>query len=214
MVPLVIGGVAAFGIWRMNKAKNAVISDEECVACDSKNVTILGEGTYHCNDCGYEGGSGVAKMQEDAHRATIAAMSDEDKKESGIKDLLEARTLLKAAQGTLSHVGTLSVIDIAGSGGMGDRGNAKQQDLVSAVGELMRAQAHIRDASLKLGDNNTYDFDIEFDPTVFALDVAFDSMIAGIMVHAQIMTVQKHCQSMLVGVEGALEKVRLADQGS
>lgn len=206
LASLAIPAGIAFGIWRMNKASKARISDDECVACGSKDVTIVAEGAYRCNACGYEGGSGLAKLQDKARLDAILAMSDDDKRRSGIQDLTQARSLLLGAQGTLAGAATLSVMDLTGVGS-GDRGQSKQSELVSAVKDMMEAQQHVRDAAIKLGQNATYHFDIDFDPATFALDVTLDSLIAGVVMHAKIEEARGHCSRMLSAVEGALARV-------
>ena len=202
---LAIPGGIAYGIWRMNKASKAPISDNECVACGSKEVTVVAEGAYRCDACGYEGGSGLAKLQDEAHVKGIEAMSDEDKRRTGIADLKQERSLLMGAQGTLAGAARLSVMDMAGGGG--DRGQGKQSELVSAVKDMLEAQHHFRDAVLKLGQNGTYAFDIEFDTGVFVMDIAADSLIAGVMMHAKIEEAKGHCERMLAAVEEALRRV-------
>ena len=61
-IVIVVGAVGMVFLiirhFRMKKALNEEISDDSCVSCGSSNVTVLEEGVYRCEDCGYEGGSG------------------------------------------------------------------------------------------------------------------------------------------------------------
>ena len=48
-----------FGTW-LKRLFGGGEKGEECIACSSQDLTFLAEEVYHCNACGYEGGSGMA----------------------------------------------------------------------------------------------------------------------------------------------------------
>lgn len=134
VVVLAIVGVVIWQIVKRTRAMKAPISDEECVSCGSKNVTILGPGNYRCNECDYEGGSGMAVKQDQEQRQRIEAMDPAERHASGIKDLHEARTLLSAMLGSGVAIGeSSSAIGVAQS-------------------NLAQAKQHMQLASLKLND--------------------------------------------------------------
>jgi len=106
------------------------------VSCDSRNVTLIGPGIYQCQDCGYEGGPGIATRQAQNQANAIAQMSPEARQQSGIQDLQEARTLLMSVAGS-----SASMVDSSGS-------------VASVRSNLTLAKQQVHSASLKLGDPN------------------------------------------------------------
>ena len=201
----IFAAVVLFGAWRMyklRKAMNDPMRDDVCVACGSKLITTTGEGLYTCNDCGYEGGSGQKKKQEQDRQEAVARMTPEQRRAGGIKDMKEARTLLISSQGTLKDARSQSRMDMAGLGRSGD---AKQNALMRAVGDLIEAQNHILSASLKL-DVLIYEqkLNIDFTSASFFLDVSFDNIFSDFMVHGKIKEAMKYSQTMLAAVEESL----------
>lgn len=205
-----LGFAAVVGstIWataRMKKAATAAIPDDECVACGSKAIEVIAVAAYRCTQCGYEGGSGLAKRAAKAHIQAVEAMSSDDKRRSGIGDLVEARTLLLAAQNTLESALTASRIDMMGVGGY-ERGRAKQNDLTSAAIDMARAQQHIRDASLKLGVlGDTGELDIDFNSQAFGLDIVADNLLVDFMVHGKIAETLARAKEMYAAVDSAIK---------
>jgi ribosomal protein L37AE/L43A len=133
-VVLVIVGVVIWQVVKRTRALRAPISDDECVSCGSKQVTVLGPGTYRCDQCGYEGGSGMAAQKDHEQRERIARMDPAERRASGINDLQEARTLLRAMMGAGVVIGeSSSAIGVAQS-------------------NLAQAKQHLQLASLKLDD--------------------------------------------------------------
>jgi len=130
--------IVAVIIWQAIKRSRALrdpISDNECVSCGSTSVTMLGPNAYRCDQCGYEGGSGVAAKRAQDQLDWIAQMDPALRQESGVKDLHEARTLL------LSTLGSGVTI--------GESGAA----IGTAQSNLAQAKQHLQQASLKLGDS-------------------------------------------------------------
>lgn len=133
-----LGGVAVVGlvVWRvvaMGHAASAPLSNEQCVACGSKDVTALAAGVYRCNGCGYEGGSGVAAAMAEREWAEVSAMSPEARRAGAVADLREALAVLVAADGRLGGLAPDST------------------DVDAARSELLRAGEALRRAGLKLG---------------------------------------------------------------
>lgn len=132
---LVIVAVVIWQIVKRTRAMNAPISDDECVSCGSKNVTVLGPGNYRCNECEYEGGSGMAAKQNQEQLDRINQMDPAARHASGVTDLHEARTLLLSMLGAGVTIGeSSSAIGVAQS-------------------NLAQAKQHLQMASLKLNDS-------------------------------------------------------------
>jgi len=196
---------------KLGSASRAHISDESCVACDSADVTSLGPGAYRCNACGYEGGSGLAAMQEQNRLAQFDQMSPDERRESAQKDLLEARTVLTSCIGSLDSVRLMSGLDMVGVGGSGyagtaGEGNEKQQALVSAQGYVFEAQNLLKDAWYKLQGHpgGALELDSPIDYTTWALDVHLDGLVGDLMMHGRIEQTRTQATQMLQAVEHAL----------
>ncbi len=136
VVGLAVIGTVIWQVMKRAKAMRAPIGDDECVSCDSRNVTQIGPGIYQCQDCGYEGGPGIAARQAQNQAAAIDQMSPEDRRSSGIQDLQEARTMLMSVAGS-----SASMVDAAGSA-------------ASMRSNLTLAKQQLQTASLKLQDPN------------------------------------------------------------
>ena len=136
LYPLIALAVAGLVIWRvvaMGRASRAPISNEECVACGSRDVTSLGPAVYRCGACGYEGGSGVAASLAERERAEIEAMGPEARRAGAIADLEEALAGLASVEDDLARPAP-SVADV-------ERARA----------ELLKATETLRRAGSKLG---------------------------------------------------------------
>ena len=196
---------------RLGSASRAHISDESCVACDSKDLTSLGPGAYRCNACGYEGGSGLAAMQEQRRLAHFDRMTPEERRKSAHEDLLEARTVLNSAIGSLDSVRLMSGLDLVGVGGSGyagmaGEGNEKQQALVSAMGFVLEAQNQLKDAWYKLQGHpgGALKLDVPIDYSTWSLDVHLDGLVGDLMMHNKIEQARSQATQMLQAVEQVL----------
>jgi hypothetical protein len=212
MIKLFVGLVfLAAAIWqlrRFNKVLKDPVRDDVCVACNSAQLTSLGTNAYRCNACGYEGGSGLMAMRDAAKTKKLEAMSPEQRRASGLKDLREARTLLLGCQGIMQHTVSLSRADLMGGG---DAGHDKQRELATAMREMMLAEKMIGDARRKLSDEldeaSRKTFEVSFFGAGFFLDTAGDNIFVDLAMHSKIKEAAQHCDRMLEGVEGALERL-------
>lgn len=134
VIGLAIVGTIIWQVMKRSRAMRAPIGDDECVSCDSRNVTLIGPGIYRCQDCGYEGGPGIAARQAQSQAAAIEQMSPEARRSSGIQDLQEARTMLMSVAGSSD-----SLVDASGS-------------VASMRSNLTLAKQQLQNASLKLQD--------------------------------------------------------------
>ncbi len=96
--------VLFYGWLRARRIKKALYEDIEedvCVACESRDLEIVGGDAYRCRACGYEGGQGWARVQREASAAKAATESPATRREKALRHLQEARLLLLAADGTM-----------------------------------------------------------------------------------------------------------------
>ncbi len=136
-----ITGAFVFAALRWDKkrreALKADISDSECVSCGSKDVTELSPGAYRCNECGYEGGSGVQAAKDEAKKEKVASLSDEDKRIKALKIIAEGQRVLDA------HLGALSGTDV---------GEHLVDELIQAESEVGKVVADLKDLQLLMPD--------------------------------------------------------------
>jgi ribosomal protein L37AE/L43A len=198
----------------MSGASKADIPDDQCVACDSKDVTVNAPGVYRCNACGYEGGSGQAAAQQAARQAGFDALSDDERRASALVDLREAVTLLESAIVGFDGTSRASAFDIAGMGSMGyagagGEGNPKQAEFLSALRLLGEAKQHVVDAEYKL-KIGVYSGGEDPTPGVFAwtLDTALDGVVSDILMHTKIEKAKTEAQSALASVQQTLASLR------
>jgi hypothetical protein len=169
--------------WRFGRAMNAPTSSNVCVACDSADVDEFAPGAYRCLTCGYEGGPGHADYMAERKRQKLAALDEPARRKRAAKLLEDAHYLLLSGHGTLHSAKHSGWLDLAGVGGGGYSGTAgegweKQQEFVSAVGDVLTAQAEMEEAAELLGI--TYPEHLRFKEELgFAgasFDRAFDNM--------------------------------------
>ncbi|MCP4805489.1 MAG: hypothetical protein GY913_14070 [Proteobacteria bacterium] len=108
---------ALLEVFNLDRASKEEIPDDRCVACNAKQITSLGENAYICDICGYEGGSGLAKIHEDRERAQMDALPEAKKRKAAERNLRQARTLLISAEGAFDGAISASVYDLLGVGG-------------------------------------------------------------------------------------------------
>ena len=138
-------------IWQLiqsvifNRAMNEEIPDDVCVACESEDITVLAEGVYRCNACGYEGGSNFAEYKQQQRRKKVDALEGEARQEHIVDTLKEARTLASSAQGSLSSASASNIQDMLGVGassygGVAGQGYEAQEELIGGLRLLMEAE--------------------------------------------------------------------------
>lgn len=209
IIPASVVGATLYGVHRMRKGMKAEIADDECVSCGERSLTSLGPNAYRCNACGYEGGSGLKAIQEAAHHARIDALSPQERRASGLRDLQEARDLLVAAQATFVSARHSAAMDVIGFGG--DRGQTKQAELVRAMGDAQRAHKAITDANRKLGDLHLGDgADVDMTGLDFATDIGMDNLVSNMMVHSKIEQASQRVDDLLQRVEASLLRLKTA----
>jgi len=138
---------------RRKKAMGEELNSSECVACDSSDVTSLGPDAYKCNQCGYQGGSGLAAMHESKRLASFDAMDPAERAQSAVADFREAESLLIGCQGSLAGARNAAVTDyLTGSQYAGPDGDMdeKQGLLTSVYQDYDLARRAVKDAAYKL----------------------------------------------------------------
>ena len=194
---------------KLAKAGAEASGGEVCIACDSKNVTVLAPAAYCCNECGHEGGDGYAAYKRAQRNASFAAMSEADRRTGARADLLEARRVLTSAIGDLGRAATASGFDMAGMGGtFGEGGGGeKQSAFTSATGLLHEARNLIDDAKAKLGivvDGQMPAAEGGNDYLVWSADIYFDNIFTDIQFHTKIAKVSADAKRVLEAVEKTL----------
>jgi hypothetical protein len=184
------------------------ISDDECVACGSKELTSLGPNAYECNTCQYQGGSGLATMQADARFAVFDAWDELKRLASATSDLQEARTLLLAATGTWANALPAATHDAMG---LHQRGSRDDQDemqamMTRAMGGLAEARMLVQNASYKLKSHPdgaiVATLPIQFEKWVF--DEHSDDLFADLLMHQRMTKIGKHAREMAQAIDVAL----------
>ena len=191
---------------RLRASMTAAIDDASCVACGSTDLEVVAEGAYRCMACGYEGGSGRAALQEAAERAAIEKLPMPERRQRARAELEEARDLVLGALGGFRSVLSHSMHDLLGAG---DKGAAKQTELVSCLGELERAAQGVRRASMLLGDDALQVRVPEFDAfsAAFLGDQRGDALRRDLAVHKDIKRIAAEAELMQEGIEAALARM-------
>lgn len=150
---------------------------EVCVACNSRNVTLLAPMVYRCNACGHEGGDSWAARERARRNTTFQAWNPIKRRKSARRDLMEARTLILAGLGDLERAGSyagseLSDLELRVSYATWNAHRLSvteqwehEQVKTSALGRLLEAQGKARDAQAKLGASLGDPVDASFDET-------------------------------------------------
>mgnify|MGYP007022320200 CR=1 FL=1 len=115
-----------------------------CVSCQSQDVTLLAARVYRCNQCGYEGGPGMADLLKQRRRMAIERMPPDERRESALNDYREARRLLLSAQGTMKALYAYTY--------RGNRDEAELERSQEAMGiarMVIEALEHIEEAGIK-----------------------------------------------------------------
>ena len=195
---------------RLRRATHADIADDRCVACDSTDVEELGPDAYRCRACGYEGGSGLARMIEQQRRAAFDRMGPEQRRKSARKDLDDARTFLMAAIGTLDGAHSAGVHDLIGLGGQRGSGEGideKQALMTNAMADVERARALIRDADHKLKNRDGMPAGSNVDFVRWSLDIHLDNPLMDLGMLSTISQLRGDAAGLLAQVERALERM-------
>ena len=186
---------------------NADIPDDVCVACDSQDLTVIGQGAYRCNACGYEGGSGMAQLMEDERHTGFDAMSPEQRIRTAREDLLHARALLQGAIGSLGSAQSAAVQDLIGLSGsaMGGEIDEKQNLLTTAMGDFEHARRAVLDAAYKLNVPGTVaafqSDDINFGRWAMDAQGALTESLGDIMMFDTIATARRQVTTLLGEVD-------------
>ena len=207
----VVLGIPAWKAYKMRRAADEPMPNDECVACNARDVTMVAPGVIRCNQCGFTGGSGMAAYQQQLQRDQVGQMTPRQRYEGAIANLREAQMALLGVEGLLKDAVSSSTMDMIGFSGM-ERGHAKQSAMGAAVGQMRQAQELIRAASLMLATSDIFgeEIGIDFSSPEFALDVSLiaDNILVDLAVHARIGKLQDQSRRMMAAVDDAL--VRLA----
>ncbi|PKN32281.1 MAG: hypothetical protein CVU63_19580 [Deltaproteobacteria bacterium HGW-Deltaproteobacteria-20] len=216
LVGAVVVGIPIYKAMRMRRAESEPLADDVCVACNTKNVAILAPGVYRCNQCGFTGGSGMAEYQQQILRERAAQMTPQQRYQSALQDLRDARLGLLGVEGLLQDAATSSAMDMVGIGGGLERGQAKQTSLGAAIGQMRQAQERIRMASTKLATSHMApeEIGVDFGSAAFMLGVSFvaDSFLVDLAVHMRINKIREQSRNMLAAVESALQRLESLHQ--
>lgn len=212
---LIVLSVLLGAVWRMRQAARTrralaeEIGGDQCVGCGGTQIETLGPDAYRCRSCAFEWGAGLHALRFAARRKAVAAMSPEQRRDSGIADLKEAHLALLAAKGHAEQARRISE-QADGLHYRDDTHDAdKQQALVVAVGEAKRAHLSIEQARLKLGTEqmgvSIGDLDVDLGSLGFAVD-----SVGGLgdgAVHHEILRAEEHIGTALREVELALSRL-------
>lgn len=211
LVGAVVVGIPLYKAWRMRQAENEPMPDDVCVACSARDVTMLAAGVYRCNQCGFTGGSGMAAYQRQLEAQRAAEMSPQQRYQSALQDLRDARLALLGVEGLIQDASTSSTMDMVGVGGGWERGQAKHSALGAAIGQMRQAQERIRSASSKLSMSHMApeEIGVDFGSAEFALDASFvaDNFLVDLAVHLRIEKIREQSQRMLHAVEQSLARL-------
>lgn len=196
---------------RMKKAASETSKGEICVACDSKDVTILAPSAYRCNMCGHEGGDGYAKYMTQLRHASFERLSPEERRAGAEYDLKEARRLLLSAVGDLDRAMISSGLDMAGiGGGFGTgEGNEKQSAMTSALGFMMEAKNRADDAKAKMQlflDTGMASEGAADSYAAWSADLYFDNIFTDLNFHNKIKSAKGDAQRLAAVVERVLKE--------
>jgi hypothetical protein len=214
------GAAIALAIrYRRHAARTRRILEQDdhadlCVACSGTDVSELGPDAYRCKACGFTWGSGLAALRADTERAAIAAMSDEERRRSGMDDLAQAKLLLLAAVGAVEAALAASRDDLAGYAT--EASIEKHPHITRALSGAREAREHIIAAKNKFqgpSANTLRVLDVEFidfgsDHYLFD---GFDFTVGGVNVnvgdekiHRELEKLEHAIRAMLSSVERAL----------
>ena len=194
---------------KLKRAASEGSSGEVCVACDSKDVTVLAPQAYRCNLCGHEGGDGYGQYKKQLRHASFERLSPEERRKGAQTDLMEARRLLLSAIGDLRNALVSSGFDMAGlGGGFGTgEGNEKQSAMTSAMGFMLEAQNRAEDAKAKMKlylETDMASTEEMGSYTAWSADLYFDNIFTDLNVHSKITRAQQEANRMVAVIEKTL----------
>jgi len=204
-----LSSIPLYRAYRMHRAASEPIEDGVCVACQSRDCTLLAPAVYRCNKCGFEAGSGMPAYRKALALAQIDAMDPKARFESALADLRESRLALLGAQGLLDNAGVMSAMDIVDLENL-DRGSAKQSVVVAAAREMQRAGNCIEQASAKLRQQLTEGpVKAELGSLEMLLDSSLfgDSLATDLLAHARIDALKAETQRVRAQVEHAVRRL-------
>ena len=197
--------------FNLDRASKEEIPDDRCVACSAKDLTSLGENAYRCNICGYEGGSGLAKIHEDREKARMAALSPQQKRKAALRNLRDAKTLLVAVEGTFDGAINASLHDLVGIGGdpsgIAGEGGEKHKLVQGAMGEVEQARVLVKDALFLLGRSVEVSEAGEMSGSLAAVDIYLDNPITDLMAHGKIEELKKKAAAIESDVDALLAEL-------
>ena len=205
--------------WRQGvKTRKAMLDEpggDRCVACQSTQVDEFAAQAFRCKACGFEWGEGLKTVRKKARRAAVAAMSEAERRTSGLADLKQAQVMLLAAKGHIDSASELARQNLrVGYDNRrhdeADRDERKQQAMVVAVGEVKRGHVLIEDAKLKLPQlaGMIGDSDVDVDLGGFAFQTDSILGIGDSGVAEEIERLEAHVSRLVAELEQALARLR------
>jgi len=199
---------------RTQRALREPVSHDVCVACDSKQITTVASEVFRCDSCGFTWGDGIKQLKAVQRRTNLEGMSPTERRAQAVVQLQEARDLLGGALAALEQGSHQLGWDVMiGDGkwidGTGDfRSETREAMIRSAVGDIHTAQQCCQHAHEALGKSVDNVAAPSANSDIAALDVLAGSIVADLMAHQQLGQLRDHAQTMLKGIEQALQKLQ------
>lgn len=182
---------------RTQKALREPIGGDQCVACQSTQVTTFAPDCYRCDGCGFQWGDGMAQHAAQQRAAQVQRLGPEERKAYIRSELNEAQAHLSAAAPLLEHAGKQLGADVLVGGGFGTGdmySRNRTEGMVQAARELGLAQKRMSNAAAAHGyATQAESFDVG--GPLLAFDTFFDSFVVDALNHGQVTSLKdKHAR--------------------
>ncbi len=182
---------------RTQKALREPIGGDQCVACQSTQVTTFAPACYRCDGCGFQWGDGMAQFAAQQRAAEVQKLDPEQRKAYIRAELNEAQAHLSAAAPLLDHAGSQLGADILIGGGIGTGdmySRNRTEGMVQAARELGLAQKRMSNAAAAHGYAAQQE-NLDVGGPLLAFDTFFDSFVVDALSHGQVNDLkQKHAR--------------------
>ena len=162
---VIIGAVVGLAVWvmrnqkrqaqLMNEADEGAFDDDVCVSCGSSQITRPEPDIILCEACGYEGGEGLKRRQEEASARRIASMAPQERLKSAMDDLVTAMRLLDEANQATQPLPPDTSMDLATMTGWGTSSVGGNEEAMAAqvsmfVNAVNQMESCLREAVTKV----------------------------------------------------------------